>query len=180
MEQAKPGVDARPSGPVSSPGIVAKHYQNCRGGRVSRNTQVWFEGLRAPVLLDGCAELLAPMGHIIPRWPYEVTTDECGADPCVVVSSEGEDRFRCVTLSSCGESRTYDTVNTICDIIVELSWELLRSGQWLMCLHGAAIEIAGRLVVIPNVRTRRQEHPHGVPRPTRPSRVQRRFLLLSG
>ena len=113
---------------------------------------VWFDGLNAPILLDGCPELLDPLARIIPYWPFSVTGTAAGVEPASTISRTGEGRYQSVSLSACGKLRKFDTVNTICDMIVELSWELLRSGERLMCLHGAAIEISGRLVIIPNVR----------------------------
>ncbi len=113
---------------------------------------IWFKGLNAPILLDGCPELLDPLSRIIPHWPFLVTGSAEGAEPSSTISRTGEGRYQSASLSACGEIRKFDTVNTICDMIVELSWELLRSGERLMCLHGAAIEMSGRLVIIPNVR----------------------------
>lgn len=115
-------------------------------------TYIRFKGLNAPVLLDGCGELLAPLRQIIPAWPFETSGEPGPADPVVVVSRAGRGRYGCVSLSSCGAVRRYDAVDAICDMIVELSWELLRSSQRLMCLHGAAVEIAGRLIIVPNMR----------------------------
>lgn len=117
-----------------------------------QTTFVWFDGLNAPILLDGCPELLNPLARVIPHWPFSVTGSAAGAEPALTISRAGKDRYQSVSLSACGKVCKFDIVNTICEMIVELSWELLRSGERLMCLHGAAIEISGRLVIIPNIR----------------------------
>ncbi len=111
-----------------------------------------FEGLNAPVFLDGCTELLEPLARIIPHWPYSVTDTPGDTEPASTITRIGERLYTIASLSTCGEVREFDSVNVLCDMIVEMSCELLRSGERLMCLHGAAIEMAGRLVIIPNVR----------------------------
>lgn len=117
-----------------------------------QSAYVRFEGLNAPVLLDGCTELLEPLARIIPHWPFSVSDTSGDTEPASTIKRLKEDRYTIASLSNCGEVREFNAVNAICDMIVELSCELLRSGERLMCLHGAAIEISGRLVIIPNVR----------------------------
>lgn len=48
--------------------------------------------------------------------------------------------------------RTFTEVSAICDLIVELNWSRLRHRAELMCLHAAALEIDGRLVIFPSGR----------------------------
>ncbi|MGB3315665.1 MAG: PqqD family protein [Albidovulum sp.] len=118
----------------------------------TQSAYIRFEGLNAPVLLDGCTELLEPLARIIPHWPYSVSAEPGDTEPTSTISRIRKGRYTIASLSTCGETREFNAVNAICDMIVELSCELLRSGEQLMCLHGAAVEISGRLVIIPNVR----------------------------
>ncbi|MHA1127817.1 MAG: PqqD family protein, partial [Alphaproteobacteria bacterium] len=57
-------------------------------------------------------------------------------------------------ISAMGQSDLvrHPEVNTLCSLIVELAWARLREDTSLLCLHGAAIEFAGRLVVFPSTR----------------------------
>jgi hypothetical protein len=48
--------------------------------------------------------------------------------------------------------RRWDAVNVICDLVAEMAWERLRSDPALLCVHAAAVNFGGRLVVFPNVR----------------------------
>lgn len=90
---------------------------------------------------------------ILPGWPFVQVSQDAAVTPVVTISSsQREGWYRSVGLASGGKVRSYDAVDAVCDMIVELSWEMLRSGEWLMCLHAAAIEMAGRLVIVPNVR----------------------------
>ncbi|MGJ8589435.1 MAG: PqqD family peptide modification chaperone [Yoonia sp.] len=46
----------------------------------------------------------------------------------------------------------HNPVNAICDLVVEMSWERLRSRPDLLCLHAAALTLNDRLVIFPNAR----------------------------
>lgn len=111
-----------------------------------------FDGLDGVVLLDDCAELVGPMTRILPGWAFSVGPLAPGVEPVAVIRRAERGRYRIATLGRPGEERLFDSVDTVCDLIVELSLDLHRSGDWPMCLHAAAIEIAGRLVIVPNIR----------------------------
>ncbi|MCV2872085.1 PqqD family protein [Defluviimonas sp. WL0050] len=119
---------------------------------MSRSIDLIFDGLSGPVRLNGCEELLQPIRTILPHWPFATMPSADAAEPITIISPASRGRYSSVCLSSGGKTRVYDAIDAVCDMIVELSWEMLRSGQWLMCLHAAAIEMAGRLVIVPNVR----------------------------
>lgn len=111
-----------------------------------------FGGLNGPVLMQGCEELLAPMKRILPGWPFSAGPGVPKADPVATIRPAEGGRYLISTQGRPGEERRYDSVDTVCDLIVELSLDLHRSADWLMCLHAAAIEIAGRLIILPNIR----------------------------
>lgn len=113
---------------------------------------VHFDGLDAPVLLDGCVELLEPLERIVPAWPFDVRRAKPGTSPCMTVAPAEDGRYVIVANGSGGAKKVFDAVSTICDMIAELSRELLRSNPRVLCLHGAAIDFAGRLVIFPNSR----------------------------
>ncbi|MCB2134819.1 MAG: PqqD family peptide modification chaperone [Rhodobacteraceae bacterium] len=122
---------------------------------MTRALHLRFDGLHGPVLLSGCEALLPSIDAILPRWLMTVAPALDGVEPVASIRAAGPDRFEIATLSEDGglqTFRSYDAVDTVCDMIVELSWELVRSGSWLMCLHAAAVEIAGRLVIFPSAR----------------------------
>jgi Coenzyme PQQ synthesis protein D (PqqD) len=111
-----------------------------------------FAGLAAPIVLDGCAELIDTIARIAPGWPHDLVAAGASVEPAATIRPDGSDRYLISTLGMPGAERRYDAVDAVCDMIVELSLELHRSGEWLMCLHAAAIEVAGRLVILPNIR----------------------------
>jgi hypothetical protein len=45
-----------------------------------------------------------------------------------------------------------DALNAICAIVAELAWQRLREEPSLLCIHGAAADFGGRLVVFPATR----------------------------
>ncbi|MCA0271072.1 MAG: PqqD family protein [Proteobacteria bacterium] len=111
-----------------------------------------FAGLAAPILLDGCAEIIDTVARMAPGWPFTTAPADASLQPVATIRPDGHDRYLISTLGMPGKERRYDAVDAVCDLIVELSLELNRSGEWLMCLHAAAIEVAGRLVILPNIR----------------------------
>lgn len=111
-----------------------------------------FQGLDGQVLLDGCGELIGPMSRILPGWSFAAEPAAPGQEPIATIRPGAGGRYRIATSGRPGEERHFDGVDTVCDLIVELSIDLHRSRDWLMCLHAAAIEIGGRLVIVPNVR----------------------------
>lgn len=135
----------------SRPGVEHRTPRH-DGSDVSGSASLVFEGLSAPVLLDRCDDLLPTIRTILPGWPFTLMPADQAGNPIATIAPAPRGRYSCTTLSSGGKTRIYDAVDTVCDMIVELSWEMLRSGEWLMCLHAAAIEMAGRLVIVPNMR----------------------------
>ncbi|MDH5530195.1 MAG: PqqD family protein [Paracoccaceae bacterium] len=113
---------------------------------------IWFDGLNSPIRLQGCPELVGAIRQILPQWPFVIAPVSDDIEVAATIRSVGNRRYEIEPRTGYGGDRRYDTVDAICDMIVQLSWELLRSGQWLMCLHAAAIEMAGRLVIVPNMR----------------------------
>lgn len=110
-----------------------------------------FEGLQAPVHLHRAPALPDLMRRVLPFWPFRVIEPGGPAGPCVTIRAAGADAFD-VTIAATGETRRLDDVNSVCDMIAELGREQLRSEPALLCLHAAAVEFAGRLVVFPNRR----------------------------
>lgn len=82
-------------------------------------------------------------------WPCDA--DRGPSDPFAEVRQAGSGwsiRF----LKPEPDLKTYDAVNSMCDLIVELNWSRLRENTQLMCLHAAGVEIGKSLVVFPSGR----------------------------
>ncbi|MBW6506567.1 MAG: PqqD family peptide modification chaperone [Rhodobacteraceae bacterium] len=110
---------------------------------------VRFDGLAAPVELRGCPEVVETLKAIAPGWPFAVVP-AC-ADPPFITMAPRDDAMVQVSLPS-GPTKRLDRVNAVCELIATMAQELVRSQPHLLCLHAAAVEFGGRLVVFPNAR----------------------------
>jgi hypothetical protein len=112
-----------------------------------------FEGMAAPLRLDRAASVLSLLPYVIVGWPFQVRPAEMTASPFFSISETSDDGlFRCEWHVEERPVRAFDPVNAVCDAISALSFALPAEDDRLICLHAAAVEIAGRLVVFPNIR----------------------------
>lgn len=109
-----------------------------------------FEGLNAAVTLDVDERFLDALPDVFPNWPFvlsDSSTDPIFASVCF------ENAKYTISSPFMDDPTTYgNPVNAICSLIAELAWAHLRADPSLLCLHGAAVEINGRLIVFPNAR----------------------------
>ncbi|MDX1782060.1 MAG: hypothetical protein R3256_12165, partial [Thalassovita sp.] len=108
-----------------------------------------FEGLDTPLSVQG-PEIEDLVSRIAHRWPYRLLGDRGDVEPFAQLSVLTPEKWKTITPQGAQPCQELDPVNTVCDLIVELSWEQIRSRSDLLCLHAAGIEFAGRLVVFPN------------------------------
>ena len=119
---------------------------------MTETTLLRFEGLNAPVALTGADEVEAMLSDVLSAWPHNRIASSPGAPPFATLTRSGCDTWALVAQDLPSEPREWDTVNAVCDLVAEMAWERLRSDPELLCLHAAAAEFAGRLVVFPNAR----------------------------
>ncbi|MFQ5623090.1 MAG: PqqD family protein [Paracoccaceae bacterium] len=119
---------------------------------MGRNVLIKFDDVVAPVMFTGCRDALALLPDILPFWPFhEIAEADAPADPLISVGETAGGAM----LSSPFMERPLvyrDPVDTVCALIVELAWATLRDRPGLLCVHGAAVEFAGRLVLFPNTK----------------------------
>jgi hypothetical protein len=110
---------------------------------------LWFDGLKRPIRLDGRAVELLPLMHeIIGTWSFREKPKN-HVDPVITLwwHSGGFSR----TSLWLNETKTYiDPVNAVCDFIVDLTHAYNADHPDVLCLHCAAPIINGQLVVFPN------------------------------
>lgn len=113
-------------------------------------TLLTFQNLGAAVSLNVDQRFLDALGAVFLNWPFELSAD---SESPVFASVCYKDKRYTISSPFMEEPVSYtDPVNTICSMIVELAWAHLRADPSLLCLHGAAVEMNGRLVVFPNAR----------------------------
>ncbi len=108
---------------------------------------ILLKGLEAGVSVKVDAGFFAALPYILSHWPYEI------------VAHTERDMFAHVELVNgryalsspyIEKTESYrDPLNVICAVVAELAWARLREDPSLLCLHGAAAEFSGRLVVFP-------------------------------
>ena len=114
---------------------------------------IYFTEISAPVLLDDAPELLDAISAIMPGWPYAVETSAHADKPFFSVRrGPKKGRYFCHKFDEPEKPRALDTVNAVCDLVAAASHALPQSKGNLLCLHSAALDFGGRLVVFPNTR----------------------------
>jgi len=107
-----------------------------------------FNGITRPIALVGCTNLLELFPKVFQGWHYS--------------SRETASTLPVITLRK--ESNTYsleaawlkysiysnNSIDIVCVFIAELSQAYIRCNPHLLCLHAAAAEFLGRLVIFPN------------------------------
>jgi len=109
-----------------------------------------FAGLDAPLALTDADALPPLIRHIMPHWPYVTRDLAQDAEPFLAVTGTEGGAFECVANDVDGVNFQRDPVDCVCKIVADAAWEQIRSNPLWLCLHCAAVEFAGRLVLIPN------------------------------
>ena len=113
-------------------------------------TYLHFAGLKAPVLLDRAESLLPLLLNALPKWPVEIRTITPMIPAFISITGAENGLFEVVVNGDQSERRKWNAVNAICDLLAEMAWEQIRSRPDILCVHGAAVAFAGRLVLFPN------------------------------
>ncbi|WP_424940404.1 PqqD family peptide modification chaperone [Aliiroseovarius sp. S253] len=119
---------------------------------MAESQYVQFEGLQHPVALEGAAEIGDILSTVLSAWPHRILETASSTPPFVTIRSVGPQRWEVECADAPNAPRIWDDVNAVCDLVAEMAWERLRSDPGLLCLHAAAIDFGGRLVVVPNAR----------------------------
>ncbi|MDP6708419.1 MAG: PqqD family protein [Alphaproteobacteria bacterium] len=106
-----------------------------------------FDGLSRPVAVADEAALLDRLPLVLPSWRHRESRST--AAPVIALSRE-DGRYRLRAARDCKSVDHADPVDALCSLVVELFWALVDDDSGLLCLHGAAAEFGGRLVVFPS------------------------------
>jgi len=109
-----------------------------------------FDGLGATVALSVDQKFVDALPVVFPHWHHTIVQlDEDTSFANVTLTNE---KYQISSSFMDEPVKFSDPANTLCSLIVELAWARLREDTSLLCLHGAAIEFAGRLVIFPSTR----------------------------
>ena len=112
-----------------------------------------FEGVQAPVEIEGANGLCDLVREVMPGWPIRVLSEPPAAAPFFKVAPS--DKPGCYIATDIGQGtgpRRLNALNAVCDIIAALPLALAASHDDLVCLHAAAVQMGDGLVVFPNTR----------------------------
>jgi hypothetical protein len=108
-----------------------------------------FGPLSSPVALVDCPELLPLVDKVFRGWTIESSSDNGPEDPILSLSRD-EAGYRLESACLDRPLTLKEPVDAVCGFIAELLKALVIDDPRLLCLHGAAVELGGRLVVFPN------------------------------
>ena len=109
-----------------------------------------FDGLDATVALNVDQKFVDALPVVFPHWSHTIAQQDNDTSFARVELTDNE---YAITSPFIDKPTSFkDPANTLCSLIVELAWARLREDTSLLCLHGAAIEFAGRLVIFPSTR----------------------------
>jgi hypothetical protein len=107
-----------------------------------------FDGLTRQIALADCREIYASFATVFRGWQIR----EAGAaeQPPVLSLGNTQEGYRLEGDWLAKPIVRRDRVDALCGFIAEFIRAYVNDDQRLLCLHGAAAEFAGRLVVFPN------------------------------
>jgi hypothetical protein len=95
------------------------------------------------------ADMAQAFLRVVHSWPAVVPRD--AAQSFARVTAE-KSRWAVEIIRPEPHRKSYNPVNGICDLIVDLNWSRLRQRPELLCLHAAGVQMGDGLVVFPSGR----------------------------
>ncbi|MBL6935591.1 MAG: hypothetical protein ISR48_09270 [Alphaproteobacteria bacterium] len=112
-----------------------------------------FDGLKAPILFDGCGDLVESLAPLVNGWNYG---EWRGGDvtPSITVTPE-DGRYRLYSPELSVNPETFkaeyygDACGALCSVIADLVTAYARDTETAFCLHCAGLQIGGHLIAFP-------------------------------
>lgn len=116
---------------------------------MSRTRWFRFGALSRPIALVDCPELLPPLLSVFRGWNIDPCPAPVAGDPLLTLRREGES-YRLEADCISAPFRRAEAADAVCGFIAEFIRAFVEAERDLLCLHGAAVEFDGKLVVFPN------------------------------
>ncbi len=108
-----------------------------------------FDGISRPMELVDCPEVVDGFAKVFHGWQFRELKDSGPEAPAMVLRRETDGyRLEAPWLQTPIFRR--DMASAVCAFVAELFQAEIRDQPGLLLLHAAAVEIAGRLVVLPS------------------------------
>ena len=114
--------------------------------------QLLFEDTTRAIDLVYDSDFLDLIRKIVPHWPFQILEEqEQFVEP---FASLEETRSRQIVSSTFSEHRKRfrSPIDTICELVAQLAWATIEANPEWLCVHCAACEINGGLVLFPAIR----------------------------
>ncbi len=108
-----------------------------------------FDGVSRPVELIGAENLVECLSGVLRGWRFPELRCAPAAPPIITVRKTAKG-YTVESPWRSPPSRYRDEVDVVCTFIVDLIRAYIADAPSLLCLHGAAAEFAGKLVIFPN------------------------------
>jgi hypothetical protein len=108
-----------------------------------------FDRVSRPVQIDDGHALLPILASVFRYWPFFEVEEDAAEVPVIEVRRDG-DGYRLYADWRAEPPRYSNPVNLACGLAVNVNRAMLQERESWLCLHGAGIDIGGRLVVLPN------------------------------
>ncbi len=109
-----------------------------------------FEGVAGHIQLEDGDHLLSVFESVFRHWPHRALTDDPQGQPVITVRA-GDRGVHWIHAPWLDKPARYsNSVNLACGFGVNINRAFLAGPGEYLCLHAAAAEIGGRLVVFPN------------------------------
>lgn len=108
-----------------------------------------FEKVPRPVRIDDDRVLLPALASAFAYWPFRETAGDRGDDPVITVHRNGSG-YSVHADWLTDPPHFSNPVDLACGLAVNVNRAWLQEQDSCLCLHGAGIEIGGRLVVLPS------------------------------
>ena len=110
-----------------------------------------FDRISRTIEFTDCEPLLGLLGRVLAGWRFREAPVTDGQRP-IISLSRTRDGYKRTSLWLKNPSIFSDPVDAVCDLIVDLIRAVLADDPTLLCLHGAAVELDGGLIVFPCTR----------------------------
>ena len=106
-----------------------------------------FEGISRPIVLPR-GRVVEVLSAVLHDWGFTPLDGVGSGDPLIRLT-ESKGRYRLESPWQEGPPRDRNAVNAVCAFLVDLVHAFVADNPSLLCLHCAAADIGGRLVIIP-------------------------------
>ncbi len=108
-----------------------------------------FEKLPRPVALSGCEDLAQVIADVLRGWEIRVIASPGAPQPAIAITKTSRGYRR--TSPWLSKPTVFaNKVNAVCDFLIDLIKYYISEDGSLLCLHCAAVQIGGGLVVFPS------------------------------